>query len=219
MRTDKKLWISVILISILLLTVFLFFAYRFTFYRSCIADNWNYSSNNDYSELLSLDEIEDHVNDYLDRIDIDLEIGDIFIYEDSDYYMSVEESATGRGAFELLINPYTGVIYPESGPNMMWNEKYGMHARMMGNPFSFNGNSTITKEEAISTASKYVRRNINPNYDVHGDGHEFYGYYTLHIEEDNSTVGMLSVNYYTGEVWFHDWHGTIIEVISHHDDN
>jgi hypothetical protein len=37
------------------------------------------------------------------------------------FYVQVNEADSGKGAFELLINKYTGSIYPEMGPNMMWN--------------------------------------------------------------------------------------------------
>jgi hypothetical protein len=40
----------------------------------------------------------------------------------------------------------------------------------------------------------------------------FPGYYTLHVLEDGETVGMLSVNSYTGQVFFHHWHGDFIEM-------
>ena len=35
----------------------------------------------------------------------------------------------------------------------------------------------------------------------------FPGYYTLHITKDGQITGMLSVNAYSGQVWFHTWHG------------
>jgi hypothetical protein len=38
----------------------------------------------------------------------------------------------------------------------------------------------------------------------------FPGYYTLHITNDGQITGMLSVNAYTGQVWFHTWHGTFV---------
>src|SRR3990172_6102115 len=46
----------------------------------------------------------------------------------------VKESETGLGAFELLVDPASQVAYPEYGPNMMWNLKYGGlgHNSMMG---------------------------------------------------------------------------------------
>ncbi len=40
----------------------------------------------------------------------------------------------------------------------------------------------------------------------------FYGYYTLHTLRDGEIEGMLSVNGYTGEVWYHAWHGPFIQI-------
>jgi hypothetical protein len=38
----------------------------------------------------------------------------------------------------------------------------------------------------------------------------FPGYYTLHVERDGRTEGMLSVNASTGAVWYHWWHGRFL---------
>jgi hypothetical protein len=38
----------------------------------------------------------------------------------------------------------------------------------------------------------------------------FYGYYTLHITKAGQITGMLSVNAYTGQAWFHTWHGNFV---------
>ena len=38
----------------------------------------------------------------------------------------------------------------------------------------------------------------------------FPGYYTLDITEDGLITGMLSVNAYTGRVWYHTWHGAFV---------
>jgi len=38
----------------------------------------------------------------------------------------------------------------------------------------------------------------------------FYGYYTLHVLKDGQIYGMLSVNGYTGQVWYHSWHGPFL---------
>jgi len=38
----------------------------------------------------------------------------------------------------------------------------------------------------------------------------FYGYYTLDIMKGGGIYGMLSVNGYTGQVWYHSWHGQYI---------
>jgi len=76
----------------------------------------------------------------------DLAIGEVEEYS-LNFYVQVYEKSTGIGAFEMLIDKYTGSIYAEQGPNMMWNTKYGM----------------------------------------------------------------LSVNGYTGQVWYHNWHGAFIQ--------
>jgi hypothetical protein len=30
---------------------------------------------------------------------------------------------------------------------------------------------------------------------------------------------MMSVNGFTGEVWYHDWHGTVTQIIDGHSEN
>ena len=62
--------------------------------------------------------------------DSDLGIDEIMEFE-YNYYVIYYEKSTGTGAFEMLIDKTTGRIYPEYGPNMMWNLKYG-HGGMMG---------------------------------------------------------------------------------------
>jgi hypothetical protein len=47
---------------------------------------------------------------------------------------------------------------------------------------------------------------------VDEDVEAFPGYYTLHVLEDGEIVGMLSVNGYTGNVWYHHWHGELLEM-------
>ncbi|NIP27727.1 MAG: hypothetical protein GWO38_28915, partial [Phycisphaerae bacterium] len=36
------------------------------------------------------------------------------------------DNDTGSGAFEVLVDPVTRNVFPEPGPNMMWNTEYGM---------------------------------------------------------------------------------------------
>ncbi len=38
----------------------------------------------------------------------------------------------------------------------------------------------------------------------------FPGYYTVDFEVNGQTAGMLSVNAYTGQVWYHTWHGQFL---------
>ena len=38
----------------------------------------------------------------------------------------------------------------------------------------------------------------------------FPGYYTTDFLLDGKPAGMLSVNGYTGQVWYHTWHGQFL---------
>lgn len=197
-----------------------------------------YDTNNKNDEKLDLEILEENVESYISKYNENLVISDIFIFEDSDYYFSIMEEDTAFGAMELLVNPYSGDVYPEFGPNMMWNLKYGMHNNsgygmmntryiMGGSRYRFNNwpkdidENTISHEAAQKLASEYVEKNTSDDYTVSQQGHEFYGYYTFHIEDGHDTAGMLSVNGLTGDVWYHDWHGIVSDIIDGHekDDN
>ena len=40
---------------------------------------------------------------------------------------------------------------------------------------------------------------------------QYHGFRTIEVLRDGQMVGMLSVNGYTGAVWYHFWHGTFAE--------
>ncbi len=40
----------------------------------------------------------------------------------------------------------------------------------------------------------------------------FYGYYTLDFSEKEQIFGMLSVDGYSGDVWYHSWHGDFVSM-------
>ncbi len=126
------------------------------------------------------------------------------------FYVQVGEKNTGYGAFELLINKNTGVITPEIGPNMMWNTKYTFATGLCN---WFRGTvwatPTITANQAEANAQTYLDI-YYPGAFV-GETTAFYGYYTIEVESNGSTYGMLSVNSHTGHVWFHTWHGAFIQ--------
>ncbi len=140
----------------------------------------------------------------------DLTVKQIEEYQ-ANYYIQVTEKSTGNGAFELLINKYTGSIYPEMGPNMMWNTKYGMmRSGILGGIY---GNPTatmpVTAAQATTNAQQYLTSYIPGT--TTGDVTTFYGYYTIEVLNGTTSYGMLSVNGHTGAVWFHTWHGTFLQ--------
>jgi hypothetical protein len=128
----------------------------------------------------------------------------------NNFYVQVNEANSGKGAIELLINKFTGSIYPERGPNMMWNTKYGMmHSGALGGIFGTPTTTmTITQAQATTEAQTYLNSYISGA--TTGDVNTFYGYYTIEILKGATPYGMLSVNGYSGQVWFHSWHGTFI---------
>lgn len=128
------------------------------------------------------------------------------------FYAVVVERDTGVGAFELLVNTYTGYVYPEPGPNMMWNTKYGMHYAMMGWYNTPTANMPVSPEQAKEIALNYLSNRFGGNVEVEHPM-TFYGYYTMDYKLGGRTHGMLSVNGFTGQVWYHSWHGQFIQEI------
>jgi hypothetical protein len=168
---------------------------------------------------LSIEDAEKAVENYIaDYGTAGLHIGEIMIFDNHAYAEVVEED-TGIGAFELLIDPDSLSAYPEMGPNMMWNLKYGnMSGGMMGGGYGGSGvDMPISGEEAIRIASEYLRTNES---DLTADDHPdpFYGYYTIHTIKDGEVYGMLSVNGYDGQVFLHTWHGEFIEMTVHEEE-
>ena len=146
------------------------------------------------------------------------------------FYVLVVEKSTGIGAMEFIVER-NGFVHPEPGPNMMWNTKYGhmaggmmmgwgpgmMGPGMMGPgwrgtpgvaPGTAAAAQPITKDRARQIAAQSLQSAI-PGA-LPDEGTAFYGYFTFDVDRNGRTVGMLSVNAYTGQVWYHTWHGTFV---------
>ena len=144
----------------------------------------------------------------------------------NNFYGEIKEKSTGVHVFELLVNKYTGVVFPEPGPNMMWNVKYGhMGGGMMGYGMmggsgrqadkrferqAAKGKMNVTPQEALREAQAFLDARI-PGVDSDDKVDTFYGYYTIHTLKGGKIHGMLSVNGYTGQVWYHSWHGKFVQ--------
>jgi hypothetical protein len=182
-------------------------------------------------QRLTLDQAQTKVSDYLtSNYDnaADLKVAEIMSFENN-FYALIQEKSTGVGAFELLIDPYSGAVTPEYGPNMVWNTKYGRMAQMgqtgtdmtggMMRGYDWSGQNQneasaempVKPEEAVKYAQEYLDKQ-NPGMTAEAQPDKFYGYYTLHfLDKDGKVQGMLSVNGYTGRVWYHTWHGKPLE--------
>jgi len=188
-------------------------------------------------ETLTMEEALDSVELYLARWGSDdLEVAELMEFS-SNFYGLVKEESTGIGAFEVLVDKVTGAVSPEHGPNMMWNQKYGMMGGygmgtgmgMMGRGFGYgdmmggtNGPSapaamSIDEAEAIDRAQDYLDR-MGTGLTAGDEADAFYGYYTLHVLTGGEISGMLSVNGYSGQVWYHNWHGEFVDMTGHGDE-
>jgi hypothetical protein len=181
---------------------------------------------------LSVDQAKTAAESYLKTLGVDgLQVSEVMVF-DNNAYVVVTETGTGKGAFELLVDPASQTAYPEFGPNMMWNLKYGglNHSQMMGGrngmmgrgagvggnrwdttiPSDVSAEMSVTPEKAIENAQEYLDSNLKGAVAA-TDPIQFYGYYTLDFEKDGKVAGMLSVNGYSGQVFLHTWHGNFIE--------
>jgi hypothetical protein len=178
-------------------------------------------------EPLSMDAAAEAVNSFLAELDdANLEVGEVMIF-DNHAYAQIVEKDSGIGAMEVLVDPSTKTIYPEMGPNMMWNVKYGMTlapARSAGvvgygpsDRFGWQANEPsaempVSPNEAVRAAQTYLDAYGDDGLTVDEHADQFYGYYTLHVNRDGEIIGMLSVNGFTGQVFLHTWHGELLEM-------
>jgi hypothetical protein len=100
----------------------------------------------------------------------------------------------GSPQYELLVFP-NGVVHPEP-QSVMWR----------GAPVR------ISEEQARSIAQSWLSRYF-PGAEIE-EVYTFPGYYTYHFKIGDD-MQMLSVNAYSGAVWFHSWHGKYLGEVGH----
>jgi len=81
---------------------------------------------------------------------------------------------------------------------------------MGGGRFAGAGNMTVTSQQARDIAQRWLDANQPGSKAKSPD--PFYGYYTVDYEEGGKLAGMLSVNGYSGAVWYHSWHGGFVQM-------
>jgi len=197
---------------------------------------------------MSVEQAKYIADQYLNSLkDPDLAVKEIMEFEHN-FYIIVNERSTGVGAFEVLIweeAPHGGMgpgmvwggvnggsavgqIVPEPGPNMMWNAKYGgmmghMRGGMMGGMMGrqYGGVPTalmpINESEARQIGQRYLDEYLSGG--IIEEATTFYGYYTFDFGKNGQIYGMFSVNGYTGQVWYHGWHGVFIGMEEYGEDH
>ncbi len=165
----------------------------------------------------------------------------------NNFYVAVKYKVGGQGAFEFLIDRYTGAVHPEP-QSMMWNTRFGHMAgtggagysggmmgqgygggttgpgcgtmgpsmmgpgagpRIAGPTSPARGAQSVTLAQAKALAQQFLDARLAGT--TLDDAIAFPGYYTLDVARDGKVIGMLSVNAYSGQVWYHVWHGTFIQ--------
>ena len=69
---------------------------------------------------------------------------------------------------------------------------------------------SVSAQEAKAVATRWLAREGSKLRAGAADA--FPGYYTLHVLDGDEVAGMLSVNAYTGAVWYHRWHGRFLSM-------
>lgn len=126
----------------------------------------------------------------------EVELRDFMAFSNN-YYAQVADAKTDEGLAEILADRYSGAVYPEPGPNMAWNSRFGLWQASSEPP-------KYDLEAARGLAETFLSGYL-PGSGVVGSA-SFPGYYTFDFGR-GEVEGMLSVNAETGDVWVHTWHG------------
>ena len=124
------------------------------------------------------------------------------IWFDNGFYVEFKDSV-GASATAVIVAPATGTVLTEPGPAMMWNTRFGMSR-------GYPATATVSADRAQRIASTWLAANLPGRHANPPDSYP--GYYTLETTSGTGTIdGMLSVNDYTGQVWYHSWHDRFID--------
>ncbi len=128
----------------------------------------------------------------------------------------------------MMWNTRYGMMGGGSGVGGMMGGGSGAGGMMSGGPGSggmmggeYGGDPTwapspettspsVSAQEAKAIAASWLAREGSELRA--GTADAFPGYYTLHVLEGDQVAGMLSVNAYTGAVWYHRWHGRFLSM-------
>ncbi len=178
---------------------------------------------------VTADEATKAAQDYITSIQVSgLEVGEVLILN-SHAYVTVKETDSGNGAFELMVDPLNKIAHPAMGLASAWNLKYGgvlqantfpgrggpksqqnptvtvtPAAAPLATPANVSAEMPLTEADAIKAAQTYL--------DAYYAGAtaatstlKFYGYYSINFSKDGNVIGKLSVNGYNGQVARRAW--------------
>ena len=141
---------------------------------------------------------------FIQKLNQDVVVAELYEFANG-YEVELKEGATGAKAYEVMVYKNGGQIITDIRPNIMWNTKYG-HMNW-GN----NGAVTFSEEQATKSAQEFISK-LGQGYSI-GKPELAPGYYEFMIQKDGKDYAELDVNGYTGQVWFENWQGPIINTI------
>jgi len=123
----------------------------------------------------------------------------VLAFGDSYYTVLLDRSSNAVG--EVLLDRYTGSVYPEPGPNMMWNTNWGAGG---GTTAPAVYDLSAAQELATSFLASYL-----PGATVL-EGRAMPGYASYEVGRGNIEA-ILSVDLASGHVWVHTWLGPALK--------
>jgi hypothetical protein len=136
---------------------------------------------------------------------LSLRVGDVVRFDNGFYAML--RAPDGSGVTEVLVDPANGAVRFEPGPAAVWSARSAVPADAGGAPL-------VTTEEAVRLADSWLAKQEGGLLDglTTSTPERFPAYVTLRAIRDGRVAGLVSVNLYTGAVWYHSWHGTFVEM-------
>lgn len=156
------------------------------------------------SEVATSDQAVAIAKAYIQKLNQDVVVAELHEFSNG-YEVELKEGKTGAKAYEVMIYKNGGQIIAEMGPNIMWNTKYG--PMNWGN----TGAVTVSEEQATKSAQEFVSK-MGQGYSI-GKPELAPGYYEFMVQKDGKDYAELDVNGYTGQVWFENWQGPILNTI------
>ncbi|AKB81948.1 hypothetical protein MSBR3_1370 [Methanosarcina barkeri 3] len=148
------------------------------------------------SKPVTQDEALKNIESFASQYGSNIQVEDFMVFS-GNYYAVLKDTNSSQNIAEVLVDRYSGSAYPEPGPNMMWNTRFGAGRTTTGGP-------QYDMNEAKKLAGDFLTGYL-PGAQVM-ESNEMPGYYTFDFGRQD-IEGMLSVNAYNGQIWVHTWHG------------
>lgn len=151
------------------------------------------------SKPITQDEAIRNMQSFAQQYGPETEVEDFMAFS-SNYYGVMKNASSDQYIAEVVVDRYSGSAYPEPGPNMMRNTRYGA-GREQAERVSYD----------LATSRKLAEEFLTgylPGAQIM-ESHEMPGYYTFDFGRQE-IEGMLSVNAYNGQIWVHNWHGSYL---------